>query len=121
MNAPETREGMQYLESLPRRWVTLYIPLGIFVFVLLFPFYWMATTSLKPNAELLSRGANPFWVASPTLDHFKKLLFDTPYPDWMWNTVIVSVTSTFASLAASVFAAYAIERLRFKGRTRTGR
>jgi multiple sugar transport system permease protein len=113
-------EGMGYLESLPRRVVTLYIPLGIFVFVLLFPFYWMLTTSLKPNAELLSRAGNPFWVVNPTLEHFNKLLFETPYPDWMWNTVIVSVTSTFASLAASVFAAYAIERLRFKGSKQTG-
>ena len=38
----------------------------------------------------------------------------------MWNTIIVSVTATFVSLAASVFAAYAIERLRFKGSRQTG-
>src|SRR5258705_1964078 len=111
---------MSYLESLPRRWVTLYIPLGVFVSVLLFPFYWMVTTSLKPNEELLSRAENPFWVKSPTLSHFYHLLFETPYPEWMWNTVVVSVVSTFASLAASVFAAYAIERLRFKGSKQTG-
>src|SRR6188474_770387 len=107
--------GMDYLQTLPRRWVTVYIPLGIFVFVLLFPFYWMFVTSFKPNNELLSREGNPFWVIAPTLDHFKKLLFDTPYPEWMLNTVIVSVVATFTSLAASVFAAYAIERLRFRG------
>ena len=113
-------EGMGYLESIPRRIVTLYLPLGTFVFVLLFPFYWMATTSLKPNAELLSREGNPFWVKSPTLEHFHHLVFETPYPDWMWNTVVVSVVSTFASLVASVFAAYAIERLRFRGAKQTG-
>src|ERR1043166_1774101 len=115
-----TSEGMQYLESVPRRVVTLYIPLFIFVFVLLFPFYWMGTTSLKPNAELLSREGNPFWVRSPTLEHFHHLIFETPYPDWMWNTVIVCVVSTFTSLVASVLAAYAIERLRFKGSRQTG-
>jgi multiple sugar transport system permease protein len=111
-NAPV---GMQFLESLPQRWITLYLPMGVFLFVLLFPFYWMIVTSVKPNAELLSRAGNPFWVFAPTLAHFKKLIFDTPYPEWLWNTVIVSVTSTFVSLACSVFAAYAIERLRFKG------
>jgi multiple sugar transport system permease protein len=111
-NAPV---GMQFLESLPQRWITLYLPMGVFLFVLLFPFYWMVVTSFKPNAELLSRAGNPFWVFAPTLAHFKKLIFDTPYPEWLWNTVIVSVTSTFVSLACSVFAAYAIERLRFKG------
>jgi multiple sugar transport system permease protein len=111
---------MSYLESLPRRVVTLYIPLLVFLVVLLFPFYWMLTTSLKPNAELLSREGNPFWVVAPTLEHFKHLIFETPYPEWMWNTIVISVVATFTSLAASVFAAYAIERLRFRGSKPTG-
>ncbi|HXN15681.1 MAG TPA: carbohydrate ABC transporter permease, partial [Usitatibacter sp.] len=102
-------EGMGYLESIPRRVVTLYLPLAVFLFVLLFPFYWMVTTSIKPDAELLSRERNPFWVVAPTLAHFEKLLFHTPYLEWMWNTIVVSVISTFASLVASVLAAYAIE------------
>ncbi len=108
--------GMDYLTSLPRKVVTLYIPLGIFVFVLLFPFYWMAITSIKSNAELYDmQHGNPFWVVKPTLEHFRHLLFETGYPGWMWNTILVSVVSTFLSLFASVLAAYAIERLRFKG------
>jgi multiple sugar transport system permease protein len=112
--------GMGYLDSRMRRIVTLYLPLGVFVFVLLFPFYWMGTTAFKPNAELLSRDGNPFWVMKPTLDHFRHLLFETPYPEWMWNTVIITVVSTFVSLFASVLAAYAIERLRFKGSKQVG-
>ena len=108
-------QGMNYLQSLPRRVVTVYVPLAVFLVVLLFPFYWMAITAFKPDEELLSREGNPFWVVNPTLAHVKKLLFDTAYPDWMWNTVIVSVVATFVSLAASVLAAYAIERLRFRG------
>jgi len=83
--------------------------------VLLFPFYWMAITTFKPNAELLSREGNPFWVKNPTLAHIHKLLFDTAYPDWLWNTVLISVVATFISLTMSVLAAYAIERLRFRG------
>ena len=112
--------GMSYLDSLPRRWVTLYIPVIVFLIVLLFPFYWMAMTAFKPNEELAARAANPFWIVTPTLAHFERLLFKTDYPQWMWNTILVSVVSTFASLAASVFAAYAIERLRFKGSRQTG-
>lgn len=113
--APEG--GMGYLESLPRRVVTVYIPLAIFLFILLFPFYWMALTTVKPNDELLAVGSefNPFWVKSPTLAHIKKLLFETSYPQWLWNTMLVSVVSTFISLFCSVLSAYAIERLRFRG------
>ena len=118
--ATQDTQGMNYLVSLPRRVVTVYIPLVVFLIVLLFPFYWMVITSFKPNAELLSRDGNPFWVLAPTLAHFEKLLFNTAYPEWMWNTVIVSVVATFTSLAASVFAAYAIERLRFRGSRQAG-
>ena len=100
--------------------VTVYLPLGIFVFVLLFPFYWMAITSFKPDDELLSREGNPFWVIAPTLAHFKKLLFDTAYPEWLWNTVLVSVVVHLRLAGASVLAAYAIERLRFQGARQVG-
>ena len=108
-------QGMNYLVSLPRRVVTVYVPLAVFRFVLLFPFYWMVVTTFKPNEELLSREGNPFWVINPTLAHIKKLLFDTAYPDWLWNTILISVVATFVSLTCSTLAAYAIERLRFRG------
>ena len=113
-------QGMGYLDTARSRWVTVYAPLGIFVFVLLFPFYWMVITSVKPNNELLSRDGNPFWVIKPTLEHFHKLLFKTAYPEWLWNTVFISVISTVVSLACAVLAAYAIERLRFKGSRQVG-
>jgi len=118
--ATNQSQGMDFLVSLPRRWVTIYIPLILMLIILLFPFYWMTMTSFKPDAELLSRDGNPFWLINPTLAHFKKLLFETSYPQWLWNTVLVSVASTFISLFTSVLAAYAIERLRFKGSKMVG-
>ena len=112
--------GMSYLDSRSRQFFMTYLPLLAFLFVLLFPFYWMGVTTFKPDNELLSRDGNPFWIISPTLAHIEKLLFKTEYPQWMWNTVVVSVTATFFSLLASVFAAYAIERLRFSGAKNVG-
>ena len=113
--------GMSYLNSLPRRVALLYLPMAVFVFVLLFPFYWMAITAIKPNSQLTDyQNYSPFWVVGPTLDHIKYLLFETSYPGWLWNTMLVAVGSTILSLAASVFAAYAIERVRFTGARTTG-
>ncbi|MCA0404574.1 MAG: carbohydrate ABC transporter permease [Proteobacteria bacterium] len=113
--------GMGYLDNLPRRILTLYLPLGVFTFVLLFPFYWMAITSVKPNDQLTDyANYSPLWVVGPTLQHIKYLLFETSYPGWLWNTMIVALCSTFLALAASVCAAYAIERVRFKGASNVG-
>jgi len=113
--------GMEQFDTLPRRILTTYLPLAVFVFVLLFPFYWMAITAVKPNAQLTNyEEYSPFWVVGATLDHMKYLLFETSYPGWLWNTMLVSVCATFLSLVASVFAAYAIERVRFTGARVTG-
>jgi multiple sugar transport system permease protein len=107
--------GMAFLDTRMNRWVTIYLPILLFLFVLLFPFYWMGITAFKPNEELLSREGNPFWVINPTLAHFNKLLFETDYPIWLFNTMLVAVVATFVSLVAAVLAAYSIERLRFQG------
>ena len=113
--------GMSFLDSVPRKMVTVYLPLVVFLIVLLFPFYWMAITAIKPNDQLTNYAAHsPFWVVGPTLDHIKYLLFETSYPGWLWNTIVVSTCSTVIALAASVFAAYAIERIRFTGARVTG-
>ncbi len=114
-------EGMSYLESLPRRVVTLYLPLFVILVVLLFPFYWMALTSIKPDEQLIDMNKfNPFWVVHPTFKHISKLLFETQYPRWLWNTMYVAVGATTLSIIASVLAAYAIVRLRFKGADTVG-
>jgi len=109
-------EGMSYLQNLPKRLVTLYLPLTIIVVILLFPFYWMALTAIKPDEQLLDLDKfNPFWTTAPTLKHIQKLLFESYYPWWLWNTMYVAVAATVLSIVASVLAAYAIVRLRYKG------
>ena len=113
--------GMSYLNRTPQRLLTVYLPLLVFVFVLLFPFYWMTITALKPNSELTDfRNYNPLWPSNPTLQHIRYLLFETSYPGWLVNTMVVAIGSTILSLVASVFAAYAIERVRFPGSRWTG-
>jgi len=114
-------EGMSYLASIPRRIVTLYTPLLLIVIVLLFPFYWMVITAIKPKEHLLDLDShNPFWTWQPTLEHINALLFETEYPHWLWNTMFVAVVATVLSLIASVLAAYAITRIRFKGANTVG-
>jgi multiple sugar transport system permease protein len=109
-------EGMSYLQRLPQRLVSIYLPLGLIVLILVFPFYWMALTAIKPDEQLLDLDKfNPFITTAPTLKHIKKLLFESHYPQWLWNTMYVAVSATVVSIAASVLAAYALVRLRFRG------
>ncbi|MCS7235819.1 MAG: carbohydrate ABC transporter permease [Armatimonadota bacterium] len=97
------------------RLLTFQLPLAAFLVFLLFPFYWMLVTALKPNRDLYNLALNPLWTWSPTLDHLRRLLWETHFLPWMKNTLVISVGATALSLATSLLAAYAIGRLRFRG------
>src|SRR5690349_19336049 len=58
---------------------------------------------------------SPFWTWNPTFKHIAKLIFETNYPLWLWNTMLVAICATILSIIASVLAAYAIVRLRYRG------
>jgi multiple sugar transport system permease protein len=100
-----------------RKWVFVNIPIILFVFVLLFPFYWMVITTVRPDAELYrpwnAPNYNPFWTWQPTLEHIQYLLEETLFGTWMLNTMIIALTSTVISLVCGVFAGYALARLNF--------
>src|SRR6201990_2475480 len=117
----DNSEGMSYLQSLPRRLVTLYMPLAIIVVILLFPLSWSGLPATKPDEQLIDLDKyNPFWTWNPTFKHFYKLLFESYYPHWLWNTMYVAVCATILSIIASVLAAYAIVRLRYRGANLVG-
>jgi multiple sugar transport system permease protein len=95
--------------------IKFYIPLFAFLFGLLFPFYWMFNTAFKSDAELYNLKLNPFVIHNPTLQNVIMLFKETLFNQWMVNTFFVSILATILSLVASLLAAYAIQRIRFRG------
>ena len=95
--------------------VRLWVPLGAYMIFTLFPFYWMAVTSLKPNSELYNRKIMPLIVYHPTFKHYVDLLTETNFLVWTWNTFLVAVVSTAISLVFGVMLAYPLARMRFAG------
>ncbi len=107
-------------ETYFRRLLVFYIPLFLFVFAMLFPFFWMLITSLKPDAELYNPRLSPFIVREPTLEHWENLFGTTLFVEWAVNTLWVAAASTAVSLFAGVLAGYAMSRLVFRGSTMFG-
>ena len=97
------------------RALKLWIPLGLFMVFTLFPFYWMAVTSIKPNSELYNRKIMPMIVYHPTLKHYVDLLTETNFLVWTWNTFLVAVVSTAISLVFGTMLAYPLARMKFAG------
>ena len=92
------------------RLMTLWLPLGVSLVFALFPFYWMAITSLKSNQELYSRKVMPLIVHNPTLKHYVDLITETNFLEWTWNTFVVAVISTAISLVLGAMLAYPLAR-----------
>ncbi|MBW2308190.1 MAG: carbohydrate ABC transporter permease [Deltaproteobacteria bacterium] len=100
--------------------VKFYIPLILYLMFLLFPFYWMFNTVFKSDKELYNLDLNPLYIHTPTFDNIFYLFSETIFLRWMYNTFFVAILSTAISLAASLLAAYAIQRIRYKTSGPTG-
>jgi multiple sugar transport system permease protein len=101
-----------------RRWALYasYLCLAVFIVFFLFPIYYMLITSFKTNEEIASQAGNPWIInAAPTLTHYTNLLFNTAFPTYFVNTVIVTVCTVAISMTVSILAAYSLARLRFLG------
>ncbi len=98
-----------------RRTLNIYLPLVFYLVFLLFPFYWMSIVSFKPTNDLFDLKLNPFWIQQFTLENYAYLFQNTDFPEWVKNTIIISIVSTAVSVICSVFIGYALARLRFPG------
>ena len=107
-------------ETFKQRLIFFYIPLFIFLVVLLFPFYWMLIVSIKPDQELYTIRMSPFIVRNPTAIHWLQLFRETLFTRWTINTFLIATASTIISLICSVLAGYSLSRLNYKGSTTIG-
>ena len=92
-----------------------YAVLGVLAVVVLFPFYWMTTTSFKTETQMRSI-VSMFWPRPFAVENYEQLLSKTAFAAWYGNSVTVAVSSTLLATAVGTIGAYALARLRFLGR-----
>jgi ABC-type glycerol-3-phosphate transport system permease component len=88
--------------------------LGIFAIWTSLPLYWIVVTSIKPN--LLIYREPQLFPSQVTLDHFRFVLGQTPFLQYIRNSVSVTLVTTSLAMIIGTLAAYAIVRLSFAGR-----
>jgi multiple sugar transport system permease protein len=85
---------------------------GIIIFCL-FPFYWLVSLSLKTGDDLSSNSLIP---PNPTLANYESIFQNDDFVRALGNSVIISVSTTVLAITIGSFCAYALARLRFKGK-----
>lgn len=78
-----------------------------------FPFYYAIVTSLKTGTELFRADLFPF---SLNFDNYVGVFRDNPFATNIWNSVLVAFSTVALALFLGVTAAYALARIRFRGR-----
>jgi multiple sugar transport system permease protein len=93
----------------PLIWVAV---IAIIIFCLL-PFYWLINTSLKTGADL----SGSDWVPPhPSLDNYSSIFKNDDFTNGLKNSAIVSLSVTVLALLFGSFAAYALARLKIRGK-----
>ena len=94
--------------------VIVYILLIIIAALMLIPFIWMLSASIKSDREVFQM--NPFVLipASPKWSNYSEIWTKIPFLKFVENTVFLTIVVTFLQLLTSSFAAYAFAKLNFK-------
>lgn len=94
-----------------------YIGLVLLLGVMLFPFFIMLMTSLKSSKEAISTSPTllpKVWTFQHYIDIFNPTIF--PYINYFKNSLIVALIAASISVAFGILGAYALSKLKFKGR-----
>ncbi len=95
---------------------TIYILLGIWAIMVLFPFYWMILTSLKSYGSYNSEWIPKLFTLDLTLENYFEAFNAVPLAKYFVNTIIFTLATTAIMLVVTVLAAFAFSRLSFKGK-----
>lgn len=94
----------------------VYLFLGIWAVVVLFPFYWMLLSSIKSYGSYNSEYIPKFYAANPTILNYVDAFKTVDLGRYLLNTLIFTVITTTLMLVVVVFSAYAFARMKFKGK-----
>ncbi|TNM41286.1 carbohydrate ABC transporter permease [Nocardioides albidus] len=82
--------------------------------IALFPVLWVFLASIKPQNAIQSSKVT--LIDHPTLENYRHVLFDTSFPTWFLNSVVVAVFTMVIGMAMSATAGYALSRFNFPGK-----
>lgn len=103
-------------EQRGRKWRSLAIPViaGVITLIYLFPVWWSLLASFKPLKDAMA--LPPVLFFKPTLNNYVTLFTQSPFLDYLWNSLVVTAVTTILSVSFGTLAAYSLARLPVKGK-----
>ena len=98
-----------------KRILILYLPLLVFLIYTLFPIYWTVNTAFKRDQDIMTFPLQ-YFPRKVTLENFVQLWKNFKIYQYMLNSLIVAVASSFLILFMSTLAGFSFARFKFKGK-----
>src|SRR5215218_5262397 len=108
---PKTKKKTPRAEGRTPWW--MWLAVAAIVIFCLFPFYWLINLSLKTGADL---GDSSLIPPNPTLKNYESIFNNSDFTKALRNSAIISLSTTALALVVGSFCAYALARLRFRGK-----
>lgn len=109
LTPPNPRRERSVLAS-----IGLHGSLIVATFIALFPVVWVLLASFKPQAYIQQTTVK--FIDHPTLQNYHHVLFDTSFPRWFLNSVVVAAFTMVIGIAMAATAGYALARFNFAGK-----
>lgn len=111
---PDVRRPRRRGERSPAMSLLLHATLVGASVIALFPVVWVLLSSFKPAA--LVQSSRITFLEGVTLGNYAHVLFDTSFPRWFLNSVLVAALTMLIGITMSATSGYALSRFRFPGR-----
>jgi multiple sugar transport system permease protein len=100
----------------PRGWILVYVGLAAMLIFNILPFFWMISSSLKTDIEVVAIPAT-LLPRTLTFAAYERIWGQEDFVRYYANSFYVSASAAFIAACVGVLAAYGFSRFRFKGRT----
>lgn len=94
------------------------VGIAFFAVISIFPFYWMIVLSFRPLESVLRDPGRlyPTWNEIRALEPYRGVLFEQGFGRFVLNSAVVATVTMLLTLLLAIMGAYAVARLRFRGR-----
>jgi ABC-type glycerol-3-phosphate transport system permease component len=103
------------MKTSPLAWTIIALGAALLIAVCIFPFVWMALSSVKTLSELYT--VPPVWLPEVlSFENYRKVIFESNVPRYFLNSAVISIGATALALCLAIFASYGLARFHFKGK-----
>lgn len=100
----------------PFKRLIIHLLLIIACIIVLYPFLRIFTISIRPGNKLLSTDLSLI-PAGANFDSYRAILFEKPLAQWLWNSLLITISTSLIGVIISATSAYAFSRYKFPGRS----